>query len=91
MARLRRLAMSMTFWNTVSLSSGTGLAVTVMSASLWAPGRTCRLAMAASIALPLSLAAARNTTWSQVLRFFTRRGFDTLRGDPEFVELTTEK
>jgi len=36
--------------------------------------------LAASIALPLSLIAARNTTVSQVLRFFTRRSFDTLRG-----------
>lgn len=36
--------------------------------------------LAASFALPLGLLAARNTTVSQVLRFFTRRGFDTLRG-----------
>lgn len=36
--------------------------------------------LAASIALPLSLIAARNTTVSQILRFFTRRSFDTLRG-----------
>lgn len=36
--------------------------------------------LAAVIALPLSLIAARNTTVSQILRFFTRRGFDTLRG-----------
>jgi phosphonate transport system permease protein len=36
--------------------------------------------LAATIALPLSMAAARNATVSQVLRFFTRRGFDTLRG-----------
>ena len=36
--------------------------------------------LAASIALPLSLLAARNTTVSQILRFATRRGFDTLRG-----------
>lgn len=36
--------------------------------------------LAATIALPLSLVAARNTTLSQLLRFFTRRGFDTLRG-----------
>ena len=36
--------------------------------------------LAASFALPLSLAAARNTTISQGLRFLTRRGFDTLRG-----------
>lgn len=36
--------------------------------------------IAACIALPLSLVAARNTTVSQLLRFFTRRGFDTLRG-----------
>ena len=36
--------------------------------------------LAASIALPLSLVAARNTTVSQILRFATRRGFDTLRG-----------
>jgi phosphonate transport system permease protein len=36
--------------------------------------------LAASVALPLSLVAARNTTVSQILRFFTRRGFDTLRG-----------
>ncbi len=36
--------------------------------------------LAASFALPLSLVAARNTTISQILRFFTRRSFDTLRG-----------
>ena len=36
--------------------------------------------LAAGIALPLSLIAARNTTVSRVLRFFTRRSFDTLRG-----------
>jgi len=36
--------------------------------------------LAAAIALPLSLIAARNTTVSQILRFFTRRGFDALRG-----------
>ncbi len=36
--------------------------------------------IAAVIALPLSLLAARNTTVSQILRFFTRRSFDTLRG-----------
>jgi phosphonate transport system permease protein len=36
--------------------------------------------LAATIALPLSIIAARNATVSQVLRFFTRRGFDTLRG-----------
>jgi len=36
--------------------------------------------LAASFALPLGLLAARNTTASQVLRFFTRRSFDTLRG-----------
>ena len=36
--------------------------------------------LAASLALPLSLIAARNTTVSQMLRFFTRRVFDTLRG-----------
>ena len=36
--------------------------------------------IAACIALPLSLVAARNTTVSQLLRFFTRRSFDTLRG-----------
>ena len=34
--------------------------------------------LAAGIALPLSLIAARNTTVSRVLRFFTRRSFDTL-------------
>jgi len=48
-------------------------------------GETVAIAMlgtllAASIALPLSLIAARNTTVSQILRFFTRRVFDTLRG-----------
>ena len=48
-------------------------------------GETVAIAMlgtllAATIALPLSLIAARNTTVSQILRFFTRRGFDTLRG-----------
>ncbi|MCA3555343.1 phosphonate ABC transporter, permease protein PhnE [Aestuariivirga sp.] len=36
--------------------------------------------LAAIFALPLSLLAARNTTVSQFLRFFTRRSFDTLRG-----------
>ena len=36
--------------------------------------------LAAVIALPLSLIAARNTTVSLVLRFFARRSFDTLRG-----------
>ncbi|WP_374330634.1 phosphonate ABC transporter, permease protein PhnE [Aestuariivirga sp.] len=36
--------------------------------------------LATTVALPLSLIAARNTTVSQILRFFTRRGFDTLRG-----------
>ncbi len=36
--------------------------------------------LAAIIALPLSFIAARNTTVSQILRFFARRGFDTLRG-----------
>ena len=36
--------------------------------------------LAATIALPLSLIAARNTTVSQILRFFTRRSLDTLRG-----------
>ena len=36
--------------------------------------------LAAVIAFPLSLIAARNTTVSQILRFFARRGFDTLRG-----------
>lgn len=36
--------------------------------------------LAATIALPLSLIAARNTTVSQILHFFTRRSFDTLRG-----------
>lgn len=36
--------------------------------------------IAACIALPLSLVAAHNTTVSRLLRFFTRRGFDTLRG-----------
>lgn len=48
-------------------------------------GETIAIAMlgtllAALIALPLSLIAARNTTVSQILRFFTRRSFDTLRG-----------
>jgi phosphonate transport system permease protein len=36
--------------------------------------------LAASIGLPLSFIAANNTTVSQVLRFFARRTFDTLRG-----------
>ena len=59
------------------------------SATLWrfvkSLGETVAIAflgtlLAACFALPLSLIAARNTTVSQVLRFFTRRGFDTLRG-----------
>lgn len=59
------------------------------NATLWrfvkSLGETVAIALlgtllAACIALPLSLIAARNTTVSQVLRFFTRRGFDTLRG-----------
>lgn len=36
--------------------------------------------LAAAIAFPLSLIAARNATVSQILRFFARRAFDTLRG-----------
>lgn len=36
--------------------------------------------LAALIALPLSFLAANNTTVSQILRFFARRSFDTLRG-----------
>lgn len=57
--------------------------------SLWryirALGETVAIALlgtmlAAIIAFPLSLIAARNTTVSQFLRFFARRGFDTLRG-----------
>jgi phosphonate transport system permease protein len=57
--------------------------------SLWryvrALGETVAIALlgtmlAAVIAFPLSLIAARNTTVSQILRFFARRGFDTLRG-----------
>ena len=36
--------------------------------------------LAAIIALPLSFLAANNTTFSQILRFFARRSFDTLRG-----------
>ncbi len=36
--------------------------------------------IAALIALPLSFIAANNTTVSQILRFFARRSFDTLRG-----------
>jgi phosphonate transport system permease protein len=36
--------------------------------------------LAAAIALPLSFVAANNTTVSRVLRFFSRRSFDTLRG-----------
>ncbi len=36
--------------------------------------------LAAAIALPLSFLAANNTTVSQILRFFARRSFDTLRG-----------
>jgi phosphonate transport system permease protein len=59
------------------------------TASLWryvrALGETVAIALlgtmlAAIIAFPLSLVAARNTTVSQILRFFARRGFDTLRG-----------
>jgi len=59
------------------------------NASLWrytrALGETVAIALlgtllAAVIALPLGFLAARNTTMSQILRFFTRRGFDTLRG-----------
>jgi phosphonate transport system permease protein len=59
------------------------------SASLWrytrALGETVAIAflgtmLAALFAFPLSLIAARNTTVSQILRFFARRGFDTLRG-----------
>lgn len=59
------------------------------SATLWrfvkSLGETVAIAflgtlLAACFALPLSLIAARNTTVSQILRFFTRRGFDTLRG-----------
>lgn len=57
--------------------------------SLWryirALGETVAIALlgtvlAAVIAFPLSLIAARNTTVSQILRFFARRGLDTLRG-----------
>jgi phosphonate transport system permease protein len=36
--------------------------------------------LAAVIALPLSFLAANNTTVSRILRFLTRRSFDTLRG-----------
>lgn len=36
--------------------------------------------LAATIALPLSFIAANNTTVSGILRFFSRRSFDTLRG-----------
>jgi phosphonate transport system permease protein len=59
------------------------------STSLWrytrALGETVAIALlgtmlAAIIAFPLSLIAARNTTVSQILRFFSRRSFDTLRG-----------
>ena len=59
------------------------------SASLWryvrALGETVAIALlgtmlAAIIAFPLSLIAARNTTVSRILRFFARRSFDTLRG-----------
>ncbi len=59
------------------------------SATLWrfvkALGETVAIAflgtlLAACFALPLSLVAARNTTVSRILRFFARRGFDTLRG-----------
>lgn len=59
------------------------------TASLWryvrALGETVAIALlgtmlAAIVAFPLSLIAARNTTVSQILRFFSRRGFDTLRG-----------
>jgi len=57
--------------------------------SLWrytrALGETVAIALlgtmlAAVIAFPLSLIAARNTAVSQILRFIARRGFDTLRG-----------
>lgn len=59
------------------------------SATLWrfvkSLGETVAIAflgtlLAACFALPLGLIAARNTTVSQVLRFFTRRSFDMLRG-----------
>jgi phosphonate transport system permease protein len=59
------------------------------TASLWrytkALGETVAIALlgtllAATIAMPLSIIAARNTTVLQFLRFVTRRGFDTLRG-----------
>lgn len=59
------------------------------NASLWryikALAETVAIALlgtmlAAVIAFPLSLIAARNTTVSLILRFFARRGFDTLRG-----------
>jgi phosphonate transport system permease protein len=59
------------------------------AATLWrfvkALGETVAIAflgtlLAACFALPLSLVAARNTTVSRILRFFARRGFDTLRG-----------
>jgi phosphonate transport system permease protein len=59
------------------------------STTLWrfvkALGETVAIAFlgtlfAACCALPLSLVAARNTTVSRILRFFARRGFDTLRG-----------
>jgi phosphonate transport system permease protein len=36
--------------------------------------------LAATLAFPLGFLAARNATVSQILRFFTRRSFDTLRG-----------
>jgi phosphonate transport system permease protein len=59
------------------------------TASLWrytrALGETVAIAflgtmLAAIIALPLSFIAASNTTVSRIMRFFARRGFDTLRG-----------
>lgn len=59
------------------------------NASLWrytkSLGETVAIALlgtmiAAIIALPLSFIAARNTTVAQILRFFARRSFDTLRG-----------
>jgi phosphonate transport system permease protein len=59
------------------------------TASLWrytkALAETVAIALlgtllAVTIAMPLSIIAARNTTVLQFLRFVTRRGFDTLRG-----------
>ncbi len=52
---------------------------------LWAMAETLSIAflgtlLAAIIALPLSLLAARNVMTSRIIQFFARRSFDTIRG-----------